>query len=76
MTFDERLGRIADGHPYPLVFASLSGAHLYGFPSPDSEFDRLTAVLEDAGRASSLPEAPSPSSRAALHDLLLRLRGC
>lgn len=28
-----------DGHAYPLVFASLSGAHLYGFPSPDSDFD-------------------------------------
>ena len=26
-------------HPYPLVFATLSGAHLYGFPSPDSDFD-------------------------------------
>jgi predicted nucleotidyltransferase len=23
-------------HPYPLVFATMSGAHLYGFPSPDS----------------------------------------
>jgi uncharacterized protein len=26
-------------HPYPLVFATISGAHLYGFPSPDSDFD-------------------------------------
>jgi hypothetical protein len=26
-------------HPYPLVFATVSGAHLYGFPSPDSDFD-------------------------------------
>lgn len=26
-------------HPYPLLFATLSGAHLYGFPSPDSDFD-------------------------------------
>ncbi|GAB5402665.1 MAG: nucleotidyltransferase domain-containing protein [Aureliella sp.] len=33
-------------HPYPLVFATLSGAHLYGFPSPDSDFDlRGTHVL-------------------------------
>jgi hypothetical protein len=21
-------------HPYPLLFATISGAHLYGFPSP------------------------------------------
>lgn len=26
-------------HPHPLLFATISGAHLYGFPSPDSDFD-------------------------------------
>ncbi|QDT05090.1 putative nucleotidyltransferase [Rubripirellula lacrimiformis] len=26
-------------HPYPLLFATISGAHLYGFPSADSDFD-------------------------------------
>src|SRR6184192_1146818 len=26
-------------HPYRLVFATVSGAHLYGFPSPDSDYD-------------------------------------
>jgi len=26
-------------HPYSLIFATISGAHLYGFPSPDSDFD-------------------------------------
>lgn len=25
--------------PYPLLFATISGAHLYGFPSQDSDFD-------------------------------------
>lgn len=29
---------VAD-HPWPLVFATVSGAHLYGFPSPDSDWD-------------------------------------
>jgi len=28
-----------ESHPYPLLFATISGAHLYGFPSPDSDFD-------------------------------------
>lgn len=27
------------GAPYPLLFATISGAHLYGFPSPDSDYD-------------------------------------
>jgi len=25
--------------PHPLLFATVSGAHLYGFPSPDSDYD-------------------------------------
>ena len=30
---------MATRHPYPLIFATISGAHLYGFPSPDSDYD-------------------------------------
>ena len=26
-------------HPRPLIFATMSGAHLYGFPSADSDWD-------------------------------------
>jgi predicted nucleotidyltransferase len=26
-------------HPWPLLFATISGAHLYGFSSPDSDYD-------------------------------------
>src|SRR5437899_6430311 len=26
-------------HAHPLVFVTISGAHLYGFPSPDSDYD-------------------------------------
>ncbi len=33
------LRTIADEQPYRLVFATVSGAHLYGFPSPDSDYD-------------------------------------
>lgn len=39
MTIDPRLHRIVAAQPYPLLFATVSGAHLYGFPSPDSDFD-------------------------------------
>src|SRR5438067_13631638 len=39
MTIDPRLQRIVATQPYPLLFATISGAHLYGFPSPDSDFD-------------------------------------
>ena len=39
MTIDARLHRIVAAQPHPLLFATISGAHLYGFPSPDSDFD-------------------------------------
>jgi len=38
-TIDSRLHAIATAQPYPLLFATVSGAHLYGFPSPDSDWD-------------------------------------
>ncbi|MCE9634549.1 MAG: nucleotidyltransferase domain-containing protein [Planctomycetes bacterium] len=43
---DPRVQAAADALPHPLAFASISGAHLYGFASPDSDFDvRATHVL-------------------------------
>jgi predicted nucleotidyltransferase len=39
ITKDERLARQVQGHPYPLLFVTISGAHLYGFPSADSDYD-------------------------------------
>ncbi len=36
---DARVQLEVAAHPYPLVFATVSGAHLYGFPSPDSDVD-------------------------------------
>ena len=39
MIIDPRLHRIVAAQPHPLLFATISGAHLYGFPSPDSDFD-------------------------------------
>src|ERR1700753_3827706 len=39
MKIDPLLHRIVAAQPYPLLFATISGAHLYGFPSPDSDFD-------------------------------------
>src|SRR5436190_19042999 len=39
MMNEPRLLRQVEQHPYPLLFATISGAHLYGFPSPDSDYD-------------------------------------
>lgn len=39
MKIDPRLEAQVVRHPYPLLFATISGAHLYGFPSTDSDYD-------------------------------------
>ncbi len=36
---DPRLRAPIERQPYPLLFVTISGAHLYGFPSPDSDYD-------------------------------------
>lgn len=39
MEFPKQVNEAAQRHPFPLLFATISGAHLYGFPSTDSDFD-------------------------------------
>ncbi len=36
---EDLLNSVVSDHPRQLVFATVSGAHLYGFPSRDSDFD-------------------------------------
>ena len=67
-----RLPYVAD-----LVARKLAGPELSTLDEPDAafhraEYDRLRGELESASRESELPEAPR--SRAALDDLLVRLR--
>jgi uncharacterized protein len=54
MTIIQRLKRIVAAQPYPLLLPTISGAHLYGFPSPDSDFDLRGAhvlPLKGGGRS-------------------------
>jgi predicted nucleotidyltransferase len=39
MSFPAELDRIIEDFSYPLIFVTVSGAHLYGFESPDSDYD-------------------------------------
>lgn len=39
MRLDGRVLREVSEQPYPMLFVTISGAHLYGFPSPDSDYD-------------------------------------
>jgi len=69
MMKDPRLLAEVAAHPFPLLFATVSGAHLYGFPSPDSDYDlrgahvALASVFEGvaaAGQAVALRFSSSP----------------
>lgn len=37
--FSNLLADVIESQPYPLLFLTISGAHLYGFPSADSDYD-------------------------------------
>lgn len=53
----ELLRSEAARHPYRLLFATISGAHLYGFPSPDSDYDlRGAHILPVAETVGLLPK--------------------
>jgi predicted nucleotidyltransferase len=39
MEHDPRILKQIEKQPYPLLFVTISGAHLYGFPSADSDYD-------------------------------------
>jgi len=39
MNLNPRLREVVKQQKFPMVFVTISGAHLYGFPSPDSDYD-------------------------------------
>ena len=57
-----------DAHPYPLLFITISGAHLYGFPSPDSDFDLRGAHILPAAEAMGLLEMNQTIERSGIRE--------
>lgn len=68
MNIDPRLHRQIAEHPYPLLFATISGAHLYGFPSPDSDFDLRGAHLLPLRDVVGLAEGEETVEKSGIHD--------
>lgn len=68
MNIDPRLHRQIAEHPYPLLFATISGAHLYGFPSPDSDFDLRGAHLLPLRDVVGLAETNDTVEKSGIHD--------
>jgi predicted nucleotidyltransferase len=68
MMIDERLRKQIDEHPYPLLFATISGAHLYGFPSPDSDYDLRGVHLLPLEQVVGLQTGPETIERSGVRD--------
>lgn len=68
MDFIKRLKVEADKHPYPLLFATVSGAHLYGFPSPDSDFDLRGAHVLPVDEVLGLNELRETITISEVHE--------
>ena len=64
----DTLMKQVDLHPYPLMFATISGAHLYGFPSPDSDFDLRGIHLLPVEQVVGLGECEETVEKSGIHD--------
>ncbi|MEZ6070018.1 MAG: nucleotidyltransferase domain-containing protein [Pirellulales bacterium] len=63
-----KLKKQVDAHPYPLVFATISGAHLYGFPSADSDFDLRGVHLLPLEQVVGLDPGEETVVKSGIHD--------
>ena len=68
MMNDPRLQRQVQQHPYPLLFATISGAHLYGFPSPDSDYDLRGVHLLPLEEVVGLKTGQETVEKSGIHD--------
>jgi uncharacterized protein len=68
MTTDPRLQKQIAEHPYPLLFVTISGAHLYGFPSADSDYDLRGVHLLPLPILVGLTPANETVEKSGIHD--------
>src|SRR6516165_1248554 len=62
------LNKQVDQHPYPLLFATISGAHLYGFPSLDSDFDLRGVHVLPLNEVVGLQLGPETIEKSGVYD--------
>jgi uncharacterized protein len=68
MTNDPRLLKQIELHPYPLLFVTISEAHLYGFPSPDSDYDLRGVHLLPLRDVVGLKTGQETIEKSGIHD--------
>jgi predicted nucleotidyltransferase len=68
MNFDPRLHNQVERHPFPPLFVTISGAHLYGFPSPDSDYDLRGVHLLPLEDVVGLASGKETVEKSGMHD--------
>src|SRR5918995_2426397 len=68
MRTDPRLQKQVTDHPYPLLFATISGAHLYGFPSRDSDYDLRGSHILPLSQVVGLHVRHETVEKSGMHD--------
>src|SRR5438045_4493080 len=68
MDFDPRILAQIAAQPYPLLFVTISGAHLYGFPSPDSDYDLRGVHVLPLQEIAGLQTGPETIERDGIFD--------
>jgi predicted nucleotidyltransferase len=68
ITLDPRVSAAVEAHPHPLAFATVSGAHLYGFASADSDVDLRGAHVTPLVDVLGLDPAAETVERSYVED--------
>lgn len=68
MLNEELIRKEVAAHPYPLLFVTVSGAHLYGFPSPDSDYDLRGAHLLPLEELVGLKKGPETVEHSGVRE--------
>src|SRR5437762_1522157 len=58
MNLNPTLREVVKEQKFPMVFVTISGAHLYGFPSPDSDYDLRGVHILPLSRIVGLDPGP------------------
>lgn len=67
-THEPRLLKQVAAHSFPLVFTTISGAHLYGFPSADSDYDLRGVHLLPLEDVIGLDVGRETVEKSGMHD--------
>src|SRR5580692_12835804 len=65
---EQRLTNTVRSQPYPLLFVTISGAHLYGVPSPDSDYDLRGVHLLPLEDVVGLKTGQETVEKSGMHD--------